>query len=119
MYANGTRLSGATSGTVWSIPLTGGVTTDVGFRTYMDSGFAASGDQVSALIDSNPAPGLSPAWSTLSWTATTPASTLVQFQIAASNSVFGPFNFVGPDGSAATFFTTSGASLTQIGRAHV
>ena len=30
-----------------------------------------------------------------------------------SNSATGPFNFVGPDGTAATFFTTSGASLSQ------
>ena len=33
--------------------------------------------------------------------------------MAASNNVNGPFNFVGPDGTAATFFTTSGASLAQ------
>ena len=41
-----------------------------------------------------------------------PTPTL-QFQVAASNSATGPFNFVGPDGTAATFFTTSGASLSQ------
>ena len=28
---------GATSGTVWSIPLTGGVSTDAGFKTYMQT----------------------------------------------------------------------------------
>ena len=37
----------------------------------------------------------------------------MKFQIAASNSQYGPFNFVGPDGTANTFFTTSGASLSQ------
>ena len=37
----------------------------------------------------------------------------MKFQIAASNSQYGPFNFVGPDGTADTFFTTSGASLSQ------
>ena len=46
-------------------------------------------------------------------TATTPANTGLKFQAAASNCAFGPFSFVGPDGTAATFFTTSGASLTQ------
>ena len=38
---------------------------------------------------------------------------MCRFQVAASNSPFGPFNFVGPDNTAATFFTTSGAALGQ------
>jgi uncharacterized repeat protein (TIGR01451 family) len=113
VYPGGTRVSGATGGTVWSIPLTAGQTTDAGFRTYMDSGFAPSGNQVSALIDSNPAAGLAPTWPTLSWTATAPANTALRFQVAGSNAASGPFNFVGPDGTVATFFTTSGASLSQ------
>jgi uncharacterized repeat protein (TIGR01451 family) len=113
VYPGGTRVSGATSGTVWSIPLTAGSTTDAGFKTYMNTGFAASGDLVSSVKDSNPAIGSTPSWSTLSWTASTPANTSLQFQVAASNSATGPFNFVGPDGTAATFFTTSGASLGQ------
>ncbi len=37
----------------------------------------------------------------------------MKFQVAGSNSASGPFNFVGPDGTAATFFTISGASLAQ------
>ena len=113
VYAGGTRVSGATSGTVWSIPLTGGVSTDAGFRTRMDSGYLSSGDQISEAFDSNPAAGFSSAWNTLSWNATTPANTALQFQAAASNSASGPFNFVGSDGTAATFFTSSGASLSQ------
>ena len=36
-----------------------------------------------------------------------------RFQVAASNSVTGPFTFVGPDGTPDTFFTTSGADLSQ------
>jgi hypothetical protein len=113
VYAGGTRVSGATSGTAWSIPLTGGVSTDAGFRTYMDTGFASSGNLISGVKDANPSAGSSPSWSQLSWTATTPANTGVQFQAAASNNASGPFNFVGPDGTASTFFTTSGASLSQ------
>ena len=42
-----------------------------------------------------------------------PANTTLRFQVAGSNSAAGPFAFVGPDGTAATFFTTSGASLGQ------
>ncbi|HJQ31943.1 MAG TPA: Ig-like domain repeat protein [Pyrinomonadaceae bacterium] len=113
VYAGGTRLSGATSGTVWSIPLTGGVSTDTGFRTYMDSGYSASGEFTSGLKDANPPATAAPHWTTLSWNATTPAGTSVKFQAAASNSVYGPFNFVGPDGTAATYYTTSGDSLSQ------
>jgi hypothetical protein len=113
VYSGGTRVTGATSGTVWSIPLTGGVNTDTGFRIYIDGGYLASGNLVSGVRDANPAAGFSPRWLTLSWTATTPANTTVQFQAAASNNVNGPFNFVGPDGTASTFFTSSGALLSQ------
>ncbi|HEV8579624.1 MAG TPA: carboxypeptidase regulatory-like domain-containing protein [Thermoanaerobaculia bacterium] len=112
VYAGGTRVSGATSGTVWSIPTTGGVTTDAGFKVYVRTGFA-SGNFVSSPKDSNPAIGFYPLWTTLSWNATTPAGTTLQFQVAGSNNSFGLFNFVGPDNTAATFFTTSGASLSQ------
>jgi hypothetical protein len=112
VYAGGQRVSSADSGTTWTAPLTAGQTTDAGFDTFIDNGFV-SGTFVSGLKDSNPALGLTPIWSTLSWTANTPANTSVQFQIAASNSDGGPFTFVGPDGTAATFFTTSGASLSQ------
>src|SRR5207249_4157804 len=40
-------------------------------------------------------------------------NTTVKFQAAGSPSVSGPFNFVGPDGTGATFFTASGASLSR------
>jgi Carboxypeptidase regulatory-like domain/Putative Ig domain/FG-GAP-like repeat/Ig-like domain CHU_C associated len=111
VYAGGTRVSGATSGTVWSIPLTAGSSTDAGFTTYTNLGFL-NGDLISSTKDANPAPGARPVWSTIAWTATTPAGTSVQFQAAGSNNVNGPFSFVGPDGTAATFFT-SGGSLHQ------
>src|SRR5262249_52616577 len=84
-----------------------------GFKVYMNTGFALSGNLISSTKDSDPAAGLTPTWSTLSWTASTPANTAIQFQVAASNSVAGPFNFVGPDGTGGTFFTTSPASLAQ------
>jgi uncharacterized repeat protein (TIGR01451 family) len=113
VYAGGTRVSGATSGTVWSIPLTGGVSTDAGFKTHVDSGFGSPGDFISGVKDSNPPAGDTPTWTTFSWTASVPANTSLQFQVAASNSASGPFNFVGPDGTPATYFTTSGASLSQ------
>jgi hypothetical protein len=72
-----------------------------------------SGTFVSSVKDNNPAVGNFPHWSQISWTATTPANTSLQFQVAGSNNAAGPFNFVGPDGTAATFYTTSPGSLFQ------
>jgi hypothetical protein len=106
-YANGRRVTSANSGSTWT-----GQTTDVGFHTFMNTGFTPSGDLVSGLKDSNPALFSTPHWTTLSWTATVPANTSLRFQAAASNNAGGPFNFVGPDGTAGTFFT-NGASLAQ------
>ncbi len=108
-YANGQRVISTDNG----LTFTADSTRDFNFKAYMKTGFAASGNLQSSARDSNPGAGFSPTWTTLSWTATTPANTALRFQVAASNSQFGPFNFVGPDGTAATFFTTSGASLTQ------
>ncbi|MEO8359840.1 MAG: carboxypeptidase regulatory-like domain-containing protein [Vicinamibacteria bacterium] len=112
VYAGGQRVAGATSGTVWSAPLTSGQTTDVGFKTYIDVGYSSPGTFVSSAKDANPAAGEVVSWGALSWTATTPAGTDVKFQAASSDSAAGVFNFVGPDGTASTYFT-NGASLAQ------
>jgi hypothetical protein len=106
-YANGSRVLSADSGGTWSSD----TTRDYNFRTYVQTGFAASGNFVSSPKDSNPSGGFTPIWSTFSWNATTPANTSLQFQIAGSNNPGGPFNFVGPDGTAGTFFTTSPVNL--------
>jgi hypothetical protein len=108
-YANGQRVISIDNGATF----TADSTRDFNFKTYMRTGFTASGDLVSSVKDSNPPIGFTPTWTTLSWTASTPAGTALQFQVAGSNSVFGPFTFVGPDTTAGTFFTTSGASLSQ------
>ncbi|QWF21767.1 tandem-95 repeat protein [Nocardioides sp. LMS-CY] len=115
VYAGGTRVAGATSGTVWSIPLTGGVSTDAGFQVHIltGTGFQTSGTFTSSVKDAAPAAGQRAEWSALTFDADAPAGTTVRFQVAASNSSTGPFTFVGPDGTADTYFTTSGASLDQ------
>ncbi len=116
VYARGQAVRSVNNGATWSAPLTPpitGQTTDAGFKTYIKTGFVGSGDFVSSVKDSNPAVGLSTAWSALSWTGVTPANTNLQFQVGASNSAAGPFSFVGPDGTAVTFYTASGASLSQ------
>jgi Carboxypeptidase regulatory-like domain len=115
-YAGGDRVTGATSGTVWTIPLSGSATpgvTDAGFRTFMQTGYSLSGDLTSATKDASPVTSNTTNWTMISWTATTPSNTSLKFQVAASNNVNGPFNFVGTDGTAATFFTVSGSSLSQ------
>jgi hypothetical protein len=110
-YPNGQRVTSANSGGSWSADTTSGGR-DLGFVTYIQSGFAASGTFVSSARDANPAPGTTATWGTLSWNASVPAGTTVQFQAAASNSADGPFTFVGPNGTAGTFFA-NGASLSQ------
>jgi predicted GH43/DUF377 family glycosyl hydrolase len=56
-------------------------------------------------------------WSTLSWDASLPVGTHARFQVATNNG--GPvWNFVGPDGTAGTYYTTSGTHINpgQSGR---
>jgi hypothetical protein len=110
-YANGQRVTSTNSGATWAADTTSGGR-DLGFVAYMQSSFAASGTIVSSTKNANPVPGNWVTWGAISWNATVPANTSVQFQAAASNSPDGPFTFVGPDGTAATFFT-NGASLSQ------
>ncbi len=111
-YPNGDRVVSTTSGGTWTVPTSSGTFRDLVFTTYMQTGNAPSGDYVSSLKDSNPPVAGTTQWGTLSWNATVPANTTLQFQAAASNSFGGPFNFVGPDGTSGTFFT-NGASLAQ------
>jgi hypothetical protein len=106
-YANGSRVLSADSGGTWAAD----ATRDYNFKTYMQTGFAASGNLVSGLKDNNPGGGFFSHWTTFSWTASTPANTSINFQVAGSNSQYGPFNFIGPDGTAGTFFTSPGANL--------
>src|SRR5262249_11754658 len=100
-------VSSADSGSTWTAQ-----TTDAGFKIFIQTVFAPSGTFVSSLKDANPPPFASPNWLTLSWNATTPSNTAIQFQAAARDTSGGPFNFVGPDGTAGTFFN-SGDPLAQ------
>ncbi|MBY0494736.1 MAG: carboxypeptidase regulatory-like domain-containing protein [Cyanobacteria bacterium] len=110
-YPNGQRVISATSGATWAADTTVGGR-DLGFITYMQTGFAGSGTFISSTKDANAGVGRTATWGAITWTATTPAGTTATFQVAASNNPNGPFNFVGPSGTAATSFT-NGASLAQ------
>jgi hypothetical protein len=107
--ANGQVFTTTNSGTLWTA-----VAADLWFTSFVTppTTFQLSGS-IAAIKDSGAVTGTSANWSTLSWTATTPANTAIQFQAAGSNNAAGPFTFVGPDGTAGTFFTTTGASLAQ------
>ena len=109
-YAGGQRVISVDSGVSWSADST----RDFNFHTYVQTGYSAAGNLVSSTKDSNPAAGLTPIWTTLSWNGSTPANTSMQFQIAGSNNPGGPFTFIGPDGTAGTFFTTSPGALTSL-----
>jgi hypothetical protein len=108
-YAGGQRVFSGDSGSTW----TADSTRDYNFHTYIQAGYNPSGDLISAVKDANPAAGQTATWGTFSWAATTPANTTLKFQAAASTNFYGPYSYVGPDGTASTFYTTSGGSLAQ------
>lgn len=109
-YAGGLSLQSSNSGDTWAQ-----LDADAAFKTFMRTTFVASGDLVSSTKDGDPTATGTPNWTTLSWDASTPTNTSLVFQVAGSNSGGGPFDFVGPDNTASTYFTTSGASLAQFG----
>ena len=112
-YASGQRVTSSNSGSSWAADTTVGGR-DLNFVTYINPGFASSGTFVSSLKDANPTAGahaeLDDALVHGDDSRRAPTSSS---RSPASNSQYGPFNFVGPDGTAGTFFTTSGASLSQ------
>ena len=106
-YTSGAMYTSSNSGSSWTVN-----SYDAGFKTYMTTGYQSAGTLVSSIKDANPAANKIPMWSSLAWNGTTPANTTLRFQVAASSSSSGPFNFVGPDGTSSTYFTSSNASLT-------
>lgn len=78
---------------------------DLVFAVYLQTGFAASGDLISANKFANTASGQLADW-TLQYTGNAPANTTLRFQVAGSNSAAGPFSFVGPDNTTGSFFTS-------------
>jgi outer membrane protein assembly factor BamB len=51
---------------------------------------------------------------TLNFTSTLPAGTSLKIQLASSDSSSGPWSYVGPDGTSASYFTTSGQSIPSV-----
>lgn len=72
------------------------------------NGYVASGMLTSSSFDTGTAAS---AYTTLTWNPTSQsASTSVAFQIATNNDD-ATWNFIGPDGTSATYFTTPGMSM--------
>jgi hypothetical protein len=108
-YGGGSNVTSTNSGGSWTTK-----TRSMGFHVTVSTPatYVTPGSLTSNAKDANPAPGYNPTWTSLSWTGTTPANTTLRFQAAGSNAATGPFNFVGPDGTPATYFS-SGNSLSQ------
>src|SRR5262249_49071093 len=108
VYPTAPGIGSSNSGGLWSILPN---SADLGFQTYITTPptYAASGDLISDVKDANPSGSGTPHVSSLSWTGSTPANTTLKFQLATSNNPAGPFTYLGPDGTGATYFTSSPA----------
>jgi len=102
-------------GDAYSYIVTGDVSTEFKIIEGGPGGsFGTSGDFTSSAFDA----GYSTAFNRFDVSINRPSSTDVKFQVAVSSAVSGScsdatFNFVGPDSSSSTFFTTSVTSGTQ------
>jgi hypothetical protein len=109
-YAGGRRATSSNNGSTWTgIGTTS--TNDHGFAVYVN-GYAVNGSLVSSLKDSNLPPGNVPAWTSINYGASAPSGSTLRVQVAGSNNEYGPFTFIGPDGTSGTSFA-SNASLSQ------
>jgi len=51
------------------------------------------------------------AYNWIKWTGTAPINTAIKFQLATSENSTGPWSYVGPDGSGASYYTTGAGEL--------
>ena len=113
--ANSAYTASTSSGSSW----TDTNNWDIGgfyFATTGAPGYAASGDFTSSVLDL----GSNAALNNITWTATVPGGTALQFQVAISGNPGGPFEYFGSDGSLGTFFTGPGPiPLTRINGRYV
>jgi hypothetical protein len=108
VYVFGTCYTSTNSGASWQT-----TSVDMWFKAYLmpATTYAVSGDLMSSVKDANPAAGGTPHVTSLSWIGTTTPNTTLKLQLATSNSSSGPFTFKGPDGTSASYFTTSPATV--------
>ena len=78
-------------------------------------GFDADTWLISSIFDTQVNGGA--AFNSLTWQGSMPSGTRVGIQIATSNNSTGPWNYVGPDGTANTVYESSGPNVqTKISR---
>jgi hypothetical protein len=84
-----------------------------GLRLNKTSGrYALSGWLESSIFDTGSA---SSNFTTLTWSPVNQsASTNLEFQIASSNDPAGPWEYLGPDDTVNTFYTTAGTNISAI-----
>lgn len=104
IYSSGKVWRSNDSGGSWSMG--GGGVHDFYFRTWIAAGHYPSGTLTSSTHDA----GYTADFDTISWTAATPGSTSIKFQIATNNDS-STWNFKGPNGSSGSYYTTSGATI--------
>jgi len=73
-----------------------------------DCGYADSGTIESSTIDTG-ADELSYNW--IAWSGSEPGNTDIRFQLATSNNINGPWTYLGPDGTNATYYTTAASEF--------
>lgn len=66
--------------------------------------YATSGQLESSTFDTG-ATNVTYNW--LAWSGSQPVNTTIRFQLATSNNSNGPWNYVGPDGSSSSYYTTA------------
>ncbi|MFC1964445.1 choice-of-anchor R domain-containing protein [Chloroflexota bacterium] len=98
IYPSGNVWESDDSGDDWE--LGGGGVHDFYFRTYIASGHYSSGTLTSSDHDT----GYAADFGTISWNATTPTGTALEFQIA-TNSDNSTWNFKGPGGGSGAYYT--------------
>lgn len=74
----------------------------------VDCDYASSGILESSIYDTG-SDNVFYNW--ISWSGSQPSDTTIRFQLATSNSIGGPWNFLGPDGTSSTYYTNSSSEL--------
>lgn len=103
-YTAHTRWTAASSTASSSI-----VFNDVGSFTIQTSSVQISGTLQSPVVDTGMTAGAQ--LNSFFWQGNLPLQTTVKFQFAVSASSTGPWTYLGPDGSGATYYTPTGAGV--------
>ncbi len=72
--------------------------------TAVSDCYATSGQLESSTFDTGAS---SVTYNWLAWSGSQPANTTIKFQLATSNNSNGPWNYVGPDGSGSSYYTSA------------